>query len=203
MSLNDRNGNYIRTVRALDTYYEPYNDITSIDANTIAVSIGSCISIITINTHKIVQKIKNGYRVCHGCTHCDGKLYYCSFLEGIRQFDLKTNTNQLLVKTLIGKFGYVSCHRNKLVYTSSTETVNYHKRDIKMNHTELWNVVKIIWLQDKKEETYFELYFIYSYLFINERGQRAFLKRLERNFFLHYVHNPLCFPILFVHCIVA
>jgi hypothetical protein len=29
-----------------------------------------------------------------------------------------------------------------------------------MNHTDLWNVVKIIWLQDNKKEIYFEWYLI-------------------------------------------
>jgi hypothetical protein len=135
MTLRESNGEYIRTVDTLNSSDGSCYDITSIDANTLAVSIGSCIRIITINTHKILQTIKNGYRVCHGCTHCDGKLYYCSFLEGIRQFDLKKNTNQLLVPTKdIGKFGYVSCDRNKLVYTSSTETV----ARCDMNGKEIW-----------------------------------------------------------------
>jgi hypothetical protein len=33
-----------------------------------------------------------------------------------------------------------------------------------MNHTELWNVDKIIWLQDKKEKKYFELRIVYLQL---------------------------------------
>jgi hypothetical protein len=134
MTLRDRNDDYMRTVDTLNSSDGSCYDITSIDENTIAVSIGSCIKIITINTHTILQTIKNGYRVCHGCTHCDGKLYYCSYLEGNRLFDLKTKTNQLLVPTLIGKFGYVSCDRNKLVYTSSTETVAC----CDMNGKEIW-----------------------------------------------------------------
>ena len=60
----------------------------------------------------------------------------------------------------------IICKYNETHLNRIPRSINYHKRDIKMNHTELWNVVKIIWLQDKKEETYFELYFIDSYLFI-------------------------------------
>ena len=45
-------------------------------------------------------------------------------------------------------------------------SIKYHKRNIKINHTDTWIFAKIISLQDKKEEIYFELYFIYSYLLI-------------------------------------
>ena len=31
-------------------------------------------------------------------------------------------------------------------------SIKYHKRDIKLNHTELWNVAKIIGLQDQKKK---------------------------------------------------
>jgi hypothetical protein len=44
------------------------------------------------------------------------------------------------------------------------KSINHHKCDIKMNHTELWNVDKIIWLQDKKEKKYFELRIVYLQL---------------------------------------
>ena len=122
VSLNDRNGNYIRTVRALDTYYEPYYDITSIDTNTISVSTRTRIKISNIDTHLIIQNIKNN-KLCYGITHCDGKLYYCHDKEGIQRFDFKTKFSSLLVPTKdVGRFSYISSDGNKLFYTSNTET---------------------------------------------------------------------------------
>ena len=98
VSLNDRHGNYTRTVRALDTYYEPYNDINNIDTNTIAVSTRTCMKISNIDMHLIIQNIKNN-KLCYGITHCDGKLYDCHEKEGIQRFDFKTKFSSLLVPT--------------------------------------------------------------------------------------------------------
>jgi hypothetical protein len=42
------------------------------------------ISIVNINTLKILQNITNNNRASYGITHCDGKLYYCHEQEGIR-----------------------------------------------------------------------------------------------------------------------
>ena len=103
MTLNDSNGNFIRTVQVVDSADGPFHDITSIDANTIAVSIGSYISIVNIDTQNMLRKIGNKNH-CYGITHGDSKLYYCHGKEGIRQFDMKTNTNELLVSTDIGHF---------------------------------------------------------------------------------------------------
>ena len=122
MTLNNSNGNYIRTVQELNPLEGSFYDITNIDTNTIAVSISTWISIVTLNTHKILHTIKN-YHHCFGITHCDGKLYYCSGKEGIRRFDLKTKTIQLLVPTEVDEFSYITCDGNKLFYTSNTGTV--------------------------------------------------------------------------------
>ena len=122
VTLNDSDGNYLCTVKLYPSEGSFY-DITSINTNRIAVSIDSCISIVNIDTHNIVHKIKNGYGCC-GITHCDDKPYYCSFKEGIRRSDLKNETNQLLVPTKdVGRFSYISCDGNKLFYTSNTGTV--------------------------------------------------------------------------------
>jgi hypothetical protein len=79
VTLNDSNGNFICTFQALNTYIGSFYDITSIDTNTVAVSIGACISIVNIDSQNIVHTIQNGC-FCYGITHCDGKLYYCSDL---------------------------------------------------------------------------------------------------------------------------
>jgi hypothetical protein len=60
----------------------------------------------------IVNTIHNEFR-CYGISHYDVKLY-C----------YHTKTKELLVPTNIGQFSYISCDGNKLLYTSSTETVN-------------------------------------------------------------------------------
>lgn len=133
VTLNDSDGNFIRTVQQLNTSNGSFRDITSIDTNTIAVSTGTCISIVNIDTQNMKQKIKND-RSCFGITHCDGKLYYSSSHEGIRRFDMKTKTNQVLVSTYIGLFSYVSCDGNKLFYTSNTETVSC----CDMNGNSIW-----------------------------------------------------------------
>ena len=110
-------------------------DITSIDTNTIAVSTSIRISIVNINTLKILQNINNNKRASYGITHCDGKLYYCHEHNGIRRFDLKTNTDQLLVPTTdIGQFSYISCDGYKLFHTSKTGTVTC----CDMNGKEIW-----------------------------------------------------------------
>ena len=96
VTLNDSNGNFIPTVQVVFSADGPFHDITSIDTNTIAVSIGSYISIVNIDTQNMLHKIENKNH-CYGITHCDSKLYYCHGKEGIRQFDMKTNTNELLV----------------------------------------------------------------------------------------------------------
>jgi hypothetical protein len=118
VTLNHSDGNFIRTVQLLNPLEGSFYDITSIDTNTIAVSAGKCIGIVNIDTHNVLQTIKND-RVCYGITHCDGKLYYCSNSEGIRRFDLKAKTYQLLVPTKdIRQFSYISCDGNKLFYTT-------------------------------------------------------------------------------------
>jgi hypothetical protein len=103
VTLNDSNGNFIRTVQVVDSSDWPFHDITGIDKNTIAVSFGSYISIVNIDTQNMLHKIKKTHH-WYGNTHCDSKLYYCHGKEGIRQFDMKTNTNELLVSTDIGHF---------------------------------------------------------------------------------------------------
>jgi len=123
VTLNDSNGNYIRTVQPLDPFEGPYYDIASIDTHTIAVSTGTCIRIVNTDTHNILHKIENNYD-CYGITHCDGNLYYCSSYEGIRRFDLNTKTNQVLVPTEVSAFSYISGDGNRLFYTSSTETIS-------------------------------------------------------------------------------
>ena len=134
VTLNDRNGDYIRTVRALNIYYEPYYDITSIDTNTIAISTRTCIQIANIDTHLIIQNIKNS-GLCYGITHCDGKLYYCHEMEGIQRFDFKTKFSSLLVPTkYVGRFSYISSDGNKLFYTFNTETVSC----CDMNGKQIW-----------------------------------------------------------------
>ena len=122
VTLNNSNGNSIRTVQELNPLKGSFYDITNIDINTIAFSISTWISIVTLNTHKILHTIKN-YHHCYGITHCDGKLYYCSNSQGIRRFDLKTKTLQLLVPTEVDEFSYITCDGNKLFYTSNTGTV--------------------------------------------------------------------------------
>ena len=123
VTFNDSNGNFIRTVRALRRNSGSVYDVTSIDANTIAVSCDNVIVIVNIDSQNIVHTIQNDH-TCYGISHCDGKLYYCHEYDGIRRFDLKTNTEELLVSTYVGPFSYISSDRNKLLYTSSTETVN-------------------------------------------------------------------------------
>jgi hypothetical protein len=122
VSLNDSNGNFISTVEALTPFEGSFYDITIIDTNTIAVSVCACISIVNIDTQNVLHEIENDYD-CGGITHCNGKLYYCSSTEGIRWFDLRTQSNQLLVPTFIGRFSYIFCGGNKLLYTSYTGTV--------------------------------------------------------------------------------
>ena len=80
--------------------------------------------------HKIENK-----NHCNGITHCDNKLYYCRGKEGIRQFDMKTNTNELLVSTDIGNFSHISCDENKLIYISDTQTVSCYD----MNGKQIWS----------------------------------------------------------------
>ena len=82
VTLHDNNGNFLRTVQELNRYGVSFRDITSIDTNTIAVSTCKCISIVNIDTHELLHKIKNG-PLCYGITHSDGKLYCCSGKEGI------------------------------------------------------------------------------------------------------------------------
>jgi hypothetical protein len=144
VTLNDSDGNFIRTVPALNRKRESFYDITSIDTNTIAVSTDKCISIVNIDTYNILHKIKNGH-TCYGITHCDDKLYYCSDSEGIRRFGLMTN--QLLVPTTgIGEFSYISCEGNKLFYTSDTETVSY----CDMNGKQIWRFKDISLLRSPR-----------------------------------------------------
>ena len=134
VTLNDSNGNFIRTVQWLSPHDVSFYDITSIDINRIAVSICTCISIVNINTQNISHKIENT-NDCYGITHCDGKLYYGHEKEGIRQFDMKTNTNELLVSTDIGRFSHISRDRNKLLHISDTETVSC----CDMNGKHMWS----------------------------------------------------------------
>ena len=130
VTLNDSHGNFIRTVSALDPDEGPFFDITSIDINTVAVSTGTCISIVNIDTHN-THSIGNNDHTCYGITHCDGNLYYCSYQEGIRRFALRTgitqfletNTDECFIPTTMGEFSYISCDGNKLYYTSDTEAV--------------------------------------------------------------------------------
>jgi hypothetical protein len=122
VSLNDSNCNFIRTVQGLTPFEGSFYDITIIDTNTIAVSVCACISIVYIDTQNVLHEIENDYD-CDGITHCNGKLYYCSRTEGIRWFDLRTQSNQLLVPTFIGQFSYIFSGGNTLLYTSYTGTV--------------------------------------------------------------------------------
>jgi hypothetical protein len=76
VTLNDSNGNFIRSVQELKHQRRSFYDVTSIDTNTIALSIGSCVFIVDIYTQSIVHIIKNNrYCTCLGIAHCDGKLY--------------------------------------------------------------------------------------------------------------------------------
>jgi outer membrane protein assembly factor BamB len=134
VTLNDSNGNFIRIVHVVESADGPFHDITSIDTNTIAVSIGSYICIINIDTQNMLHKIENK-NPCYGITHCDSKLYYCHGKEGIRQFDMKINTNELLVSTDIGNFSHISCDGNKLLYISDTKTVSCYD----MNGKQIWS----------------------------------------------------------------
>jgi hypothetical protein len=134
VTLNDINGNFIRTVRALNRNSGSVYDITSIRTNTIAVSRDKVIGIVNIDTHNIVHTIMHT-NTCYGITHCDGKLYYCHEQNGIRRFDMMTATNELLVQTYIGQFSYISCDGNKLFYTSNTETVSC----CDMNGQQIWS----------------------------------------------------------------
>jgi hypothetical protein len=85
VTLNDSEGKFIRIVQETGFFGSSFYDITSIDINTIAVSTSACISIVNINTLKILQNITNNNRARYGITHCDGKLYYCHEQEGIRR----------------------------------------------------------------------------------------------------------------------
>jgi hypothetical protein len=123
VTLNNSNGNYIHTIRALNRNSGSIYDITSIDTNTIAVSRDKVIVIVDFDTHNIVHTIQHD-DPCYGITHCDGKLYYCHEKDGIRRFDLETKNDQLLVPTDIGQFSYITCDGNKLFYTSNTQTVS-------------------------------------------------------------------------------
>jgi hypothetical protein len=134
VTMNDNNGNFIRTVQGLSPHDVSFYDITSIDTNTIAVSTDKCISIVNIDPESILHKIENTNE-CYGITHCDGKLYYCRRKEGIRQFDMNTNTNELLVSTDIGKYSHISRDGNKLLYISDTETVSCYD----MNGKHMWS----------------------------------------------------------------
>ena len=58
-TLNDSNGNFIRTVQVVDSADGSFHDITSINKNTIAVYIGSYISIVNIDTQNMQHKIEN------------------------------------------------------------------------------------------------------------------------------------------------
>ena len=134
VTINDSNGNYIRNIRGIIFFGESFYDITSIDTNTIAVSVWACITIVNIETQNVLHEIENDY-CCNGITHCDGKLYDCSRYEGIRRFDLRTQSNQLLIPTKdIGRFSYIFCDGNKLFYMSSTCTVTC----CDMNGKEIW-----------------------------------------------------------------
>jgi hypothetical protein len=82
----------------------------------------------------MLHKIENKNH-CYGITHCDGKLYYCHGKDGVRQFDMKTNTNELLVSTDIDHFSHISCNGNKLLYISDTKTVSC----CDMNGKQIWS----------------------------------------------------------------
>jgi hypothetical protein len=76
VTLNDSNGNFIRSVQELNHQRRSFYDVISIDRNTIALSIGSRVFIVDIYTQSIVHIIKNNrYCTCLGIAHCDGKLY--------------------------------------------------------------------------------------------------------------------------------
>ena len=136
VTLNDSNGNFIRSVQELNHQRRSFYDVTSIDTNTIALSIGSRVFIVDIYTQSIVHIIKNNrYCTCLGITHCDGKLISVNLDEIIRRFDLKTTTHQLLVQiTNIDLFSYISCDGNRLFYTSNTATVGCFD----MNGKQIW-----------------------------------------------------------------
>ena len=134
VTLNDNDGNFIRTVRALTRHRGSVYDITSIDVDTIAVSRDNGIFIVNIDTEKTVGSIQHDDS-CYGITHCDGKLYYCLEEDGIRRFDLETKSDQLLVPTDIGQFSYITCDGNKLFYTSNTQTVSC----CTLNGQEIWS----------------------------------------------------------------
>jgi outer membrane protein assembly factor BamB len=123
VTLNDINGNFICTVRALNHNNGSVYDITSINTKTIAVSRDKVIGIVNIDAHSIERTIQHTNR-CYGITYCDGNLYYCHERDGIRRFNLMTGSKELLVPTYIGQFSYITCDGNKLFYTSSTETVS-------------------------------------------------------------------------------
>jgi hypothetical protein len=137
VTLNDSYGNFIRTVWTISRNSGLVYDVTSIDTNTIAVSCDNVIVIVNIDSQNmyIVNTIQNEFR-CYGISHYDGKLYCYYASEGIRRFDLKTKTKKLLVPTNIGPFSYISCDGNKLLYTSSTETVNC----CDLNGKSIWKV---------------------------------------------------------------
>jgi hypothetical protein len=63
VTLNDSNGNFIRTVQVLESTEESFYDITTIDTNTIAVSMGSYISIVNIDTQNMLHTTTYGFRV--------------------------------------------------------------------------------------------------------------------------------------------
>jgi hypothetical protein len=134
VTMNDSNGNYISTARALDCNRGSVYDITSIDKNTIAVSLGNVIGIVNIYSQNIIPVVEH-CTTCYGITHCDDKLYYCTEQEGIRWLDLKTTSNGLLVPTYIGQFSYINCDGNRLVYTSNTDTVSC----CDMNGKQIWS----------------------------------------------------------------
>jgi outer membrane protein assembly factor BamB len=134
VTLNDSNANFIPTVQVVFSADGPFHDITSIDTNTIAGSIGSYISIVNIYTQNMLHKIENTHH-CYGITHCDCKLYYCHGKDRIRQIDMKTNTNELLVSTDIGKYSHISCDGNKLLHISDTKTVSC----CDMNGKQIWS----------------------------------------------------------------
>ena len=147
VTLNDINGNFIRTVRALNRNSGSIYDITCIDTKKIAVCRDNVIDIVDIYPQNIVHvhTIQNDH-TCYGITHCDGKLYYCHEQEGIRMFDLKTASNGLLVPACIGQFSYITCDGNKLVYTSNTETVTC----CDMNGKEIWSFVNTSFLRSPR-----------------------------------------------------
>jgi hypothetical protein len=82
----------------------------------------------------MLHKIENKNH-CYGITHCDSKLYYSHGKEGIRQFDMKTNNNVLLVSTDIGHFSHISCDGKKLIYISDTKIVSC----CDMNEKQIWS----------------------------------------------------------------